>query len=128
MPKPILKHPIHRILVHGAGLSVLAAAGAGPAFAHHGWGGYDSTRLVTLEGQLEAVDFQNPHVSARLPVEGKTWHLVLAPPARMTTRGLPENSLSAGQAVRVEGYIHKTEPTELRAERIVVDGRTVELR
>ena len=112
--------------------TVLAAtfltAFAGAAWAHHGWGGYDSTRLVTLEGTLESVAYQSPHVSARLPAQGKSWVLVLAPPSRMTSRGLPEGSLAAGQKVRVEGYVHRSEPAEFRAERILVGGQTVELR
>ncbi|HYG88697.1 MAG TPA: DUF6152 family protein [Azospirillum sp.] len=108
--------------------SILFAAGLGTAWAHHGWGGYDSTRLVTLEGKLESVSFQSPHVSARLPAGGKTWLLVLAPPARMSNRGLPEGSLAAGQPVRLEGYVHKSVPNEFRAERIVVGSQTVELR
>ena len=108
--------------------ATLATLAAGSAWAHHGWGGYDSTRLVTLEGTLGSVEYQSPHVSARLPAEGKTWVLILAPPSRMTNRGLPEGSLAAGQKVRVEGYVHKSEPAEFRAERILVGNQTVELR
>lgn len=33
-----------------------------------------------------------------------------------------------GTQVSVEGYQHKTDPGEMRAERITVDGKTVELR
>ncbi|WP_236025059.1 DUF6152 family protein [Arenibaculum pallidiluteum] len=101
---------------------------AAPAWAHHGWGGYDSSRLVVLEGTLEEVAFQNPHASARMPAEGQTWLLVLAPPSRMTTRGLPDGALAPGKVVRAEGYVSRSDPAELRAERIIVDGRTVELR
>ena len=109
-------------------IAALFAAAAGTAWAHHGWGNYDSARLVTLEGTLGSVEYRSPHVSARLPAEGKNWVLILAPPSRMTTRGLPDGSLAAGQKVRVEGYIHRSEPAELRAERILVGGQTVELR
>jgi hypothetical protein len=36
--------------------------------------------------------------------------------------------LKVGTQVSVEGYQHKTDPGEMRAERITVDGKTVELR
>lgn len=120
--------PFRPALVGIAVTAAAIAAIAGSAHAHHGWGSYDSTRLVTLEGKLESVSYAHPHVSARLPADGRTWMLVLAPPSRMTTRGLPDGSLAAGQAVRVEGYVHTSEPAEFRAERIIVDGRAVELR
>lgn len=109
-------------------LGAAVALPAAGALAHHGWGGYDSTRLVTVEGRLESVSFQNPHVSARLPDGDRTWLLVLAPPSRMEARGLPEGALKAGQAVRLEGYVHRSDPAEFRAERITADGKTVELR
>jgi hypothetical protein len=110
---------------------VLAAAALlvpATALAHHGWGSYDSTKLVTLEGTIESVAYANPHVSARMPAEGKTWELVLAPPSRMSARGLPDGTLKPGQPARLEGYVHRSEPAEFRAERIIVDGKTVELR
>ncbi len=109
-------------------IAALATVAAGAAWAHHGWGSYDSTRLVALDGTLESVEYRSPHVSARMPAEGRTWLLILAPPSRMTNRGLPDGKLAAGQKVRVEGYVHKSEPAEFRAERIMVDGQTVELR
>jgi len=53
---------------------------------------------------------------------------VLAPPSRMGNRGLTEDMLTVGKAVSVEGYVHKTNTTEMRAERISLDGKTIELR
>jgi len=114
-----------RLVTLAAALGALATL---PAWAHHGWGAYDSTKLVVLDGQLESVSFQNPHVSARLAAGGKTWMLVLAPPSRMSSRGLPDGALAAGKTVRGEGYVHKTDPDEIRLERIIVDGKSVELR
>ncbi len=111
-----------------AALAAAALMAPAAALAHHGWGSYDSTRLVTLEGTIESVSYANPHVAARMPAEGRTWELVLAPPSRMAARGLPEGALKPGQPARLEGYVHRSEPAEFRAERIVVDGKTVELR
>jgi hypothetical protein len=46
----------------------------------------------------------------------------------MARRGLPEGSIEAGAEVAVEGYPHRNDSEEFRAERIRVNGQTVELR
>jgi hypothetical protein len=46
----------------------------------------------------------------------------------MSNRGLTEAMLKVGKNVSVEGYAHKTDTNEMRAERITIDGKTVELR
>jgi Family of unknown function (DUF6152) len=115
-----------------AAMSAAAVLGglalAGGAQAHHGWGSYDSTTVTSLAGTVRSVSFANPHASIQLDADGKTWFIVLAPPSRMTARGLPEGTLKEGQAVELEGYVHRGDDTELRAESITVDGNTVALR
>jgi hypothetical protein len=64
----------------------------------------------------------------RLETPGKTWLVVLAPPSRMESRGLPHTMLQPGATATVEGYPHRTDAEEMRAERITMDGKTVELR
>ena len=121
----------HRLALAGLALAAFALgvlAFAPPSAAHHGWSGYDSQNTLTLTGSLARVAYGNPHVQVDLAVSGKTWAVVLAPPSRMQSRGLPDGSLKAGDTVTVIGYAHKTETNELRAERIVVAGRTIELR
>ena len=46
----------------------------------------------------------------------------------MTTRGLAEDMLKVGTSATVEGYRSKTDEKEMRAERITIAGKTVELR
>lgn len=102
-----------------------------PAWAHHGWGGYDAGKVLTLTGQIEAAGYENPHGELKLKVSqpgAKTWVVTLAPPYRMQARGLPAADLKPGVAVTVVGYPNKTDPNEMRAERITVNGKTVELR
>ena len=53
---------------------------------------------------------------------------VLAPPFRMENRGLTPENIAVGARVVVEGYIHRSKPNELRAERIVVNNKVIELR
>ena len=54
--------------------------------------------------------------------------MVLAPPGRMENRGLAKDMLAAGIAATVYGYPHRSKPEELRAERITIAGKTIELR
>jgi hypothetical protein len=106
----------------------LVAGGAGSAAAHHGWSGYDSRQPLDLTGTILESGYEHPHGYLHLAVPGKTWLVVLAPPSRMENRGLPRTMLQGGTAASVEGYPHRNNPNEMRAERITIDGKTVELR
>jgi hypothetical protein len=46
----------------------------------------------------------------------------------MERRGLPSKDLTVGAKATVVGYPNRTDPVEMRAERITVNGKTVELR
>jgi hypothetical protein len=46
----------------------------------------------------------------------------------MENRGLPRTMLQPGTTATVVGYPHRTESDEMRAERITINGKTVELR
>ena len=107
---------------------LIFTVGAAPVGAHHGWSGYDSTKELTLTGIIKESGYEHPHGHVRLEVPGKTWLVVLAPPSRMENRGLPRAGLTAGKKVTVVGYPNRTDPEEMRAERITVDGKTTELR
>ena len=113
-----------RVTVVGAGLLL----GAATAFAHHGWSGYDAGKELTLSGTIEAAGYEHPHGGVRLKTPGKTWNVVLAPPSRMENRGLKREMLAPGIAATVVGYPNRTDPDELRAERITIAGKTTELR
>ena len=102
--------------------------GTSTLVAHHGWTGYDEKSALTLTGTIKASGYENPHGYADLEVSGKVWHAVLAPPSRMESRGLSKEMLKPGSTVTVVGYPHKTEKSELRAEKITIAGKTVELR
>ena len=110
-----------------AGLVVMALGGS-PALAHHGWGSYDSGTVMTIEAPIVEASYQYPHCGLVLEHEGQRWTIVLAPPSRMDRRGIPDGELEPGLTVKVEGYPSTVEPHEMRAERITVNGRTVELR
>jgi len=98
------------------------------ALAHHGWNEYDSSKELKLTGTIAESGYEHPHGHIKLVTPGKTWSAVLAPPSRMTARGLPPADLKPGNTVTVVGYPNRSKPEEMRAERITVGDKTVELR
>jgi len=107
---------------------IVAVLLAASASAHHGWSEYDSTKLLKLSGKIVESGYEHPHGYIRLETPGKTWLCVLAPPSRMEARGLAKDLLNAGGSVALEGYANRSKPEEMRAERIIAGGKTVELR
>jgi hypothetical protein len=111
-----------------AAIAALAVAlSPAAALAHHGWSQYSETPQQTT-GVIRAVHFANPHATLQLEAQGRTWLVFLAPPSRMTSRGLPQGTLKAGQTATVEGYVHRTSQNEMRAEWISLDGTRTPLR
>ena len=98
------------------------------ALAHHGWSEYDSAKALKLTGKIVEYGYEHPHGHLRLATPGKTWLCVLAPPSRMENRGLAKAMLAPGTTATLEGYPNRGKPEEMRAERITVGGKTVELR
>jgi hypothetical protein len=101
---------------------------ATPAHAHHGWSGYDNSKPVTLAGTVTEVSYTYPHATIKLDVSGKTWLAVLAPPSRMSSRGISGSDIKIGAKVTVEGYVSRDDGAEMRAERVTLDGKAYELR
>ena len=108
--------------------AALIAGAPTSLLAHHGWSGYDSSKPLTLTGTIREAGYEHPHGFVRLETGEKTWVVVLAPPSRMENRGLSRQTLVAGKTATVYGYPNRTDPGEIRAERITVDGKTTELR
>jgi hypothetical protein len=46
----------------------------------------------------------------------------------MQSRGATAEMVAVGKTVKAEGYASRVEADEMRAERITVDGKTVEMR
>jgi len=106
----------------------LGVAAAGGAAAHHGWSGYDSGKVLNLTGVIKESGYEHPHGYLKLEAPDKLWLVVLAPPSRMENRGLPRAMLAPGARATVVGYPSRTDPIEMRAERITINGKTTELR
>ena len=58
-----------------------------PAWAHHGWSGFDQNRPIYLEGKAVKVVWRNPHAEIDLELPA-----ALQLPADLATRGLPAQS------------------------------------
>jgi uncharacterized protein DUF6152 len=107
-----------------AALAVLA----GPAVAHHGWGSYDAAKPVTVAGPILTSKYENPHVTLTVRATDKVWTVTLAPTSRMVNRGALAQLVAVGKEVSAYGYPSTVERDEMRAERITVDGKTIEMR
>lgn len=109
-------------------IPLLGTAATAAAHAHHGWSEYDSSTSLDLTGVIKEAGYEHPHGHVRLETAAKTWLVVLAPPTRMSARGLPPSDLKVGTKAAVVGYPNRNKPEEMRAERITIGGKTVELR
>lgn len=110
-----------------AGFFILAVTTMA-AFAHHGWGSYDASKPVTVEGVILTSTFENPHATIAVKAADKIWTVTLAPTSRMIARGAQADVVAVGKTVSAYGYPSTVEMNEMRAERISVDGKTYELR
>lgn len=99
-----------------------------PLAAHHGWGSYDAANPVTVEGKITASKYENPHVTLTVEAKDKTWTVTLAPTSRMVNRGALVELVAVGKTISAFGYPSRREKDEMRAERITVDGKTIEMR
>src|SRR5215210_4112430 len=94
-----------KVLVAAAILTIPAAAAA-----HHGWTSYDEKKVINVR------------------YKNATWHVVLAPVARMEARGLTKQMVGPKKQVVLEGYPRRDGTREMRIERVTAGGKTVELR
>jgi len=108
--------------------SLAAVLFSASALAHHGWSEYDQTKPLTEAGVIKEYGYDHPHGFVKLEVAGKTRLVILAPPSRMESRGLPKDALKPGNKVTVVGYQNREKAEEMRAERITYGDKTVELR
>lgn len=109
-------------------LATLLAAAPVAALAHHGWSSYDADKTITHQGQLRNLTWGNPHGAAKVVYQRRTWDVILAPTARMEARGLSRAMLGPRQRITLVGYPRKDGTPEMRIERVIAGGKTIELR
>lgn len=115
-----------------AGVSLsLAAGGVAPAvWAHHSWARYDNDHVVTKEGVLTAVQFENPHVVMRFTSAGANgqaaeWTMEMDPPTLLLRFGLRHDTFKPGMAVKITGVLARSGATMMRAVTIETEDGTV---
>jgi hypothetical protein len=113
-----------RTVIFFAALALLS----GTALAHHGWGSYDAAKPVTVAGPILTSKYENPHVTLTVRGSDKVWTVTLAPTSRMVNRGALVALVAVGKDISAYGYPSTAEKDEMRAERITVDGKTIEMR
>jgi len=115
-----------RTIPYAIGAAALLAAGA--AAAHHGWGSYDASKTIVLDGPIIQSAYEFPHGEVVIELNGVRWTATLAPPSRMQTRGLAREDITVGKRVKAEGYPSTVHQNEMRAERVTVGTRVIEMR
>lgn len=116
-------NPVRSLAIAAALLALPATA-----LAHHGWSSYDPAKPIKLTAPITAVTWGNPHGTAKVTWNDKPWDVVLAPTTRMEARGLTQDALTTAKSVTLEGYPRTDGTTEMRIERVTIDGKTIELR
>jgi hypothetical protein len=109
-------------------VAAIAAFACGSAAAHHGWGSYDAAKPVTITGAIVSSKYENPHATVTVKAPDRVWTVTLAPTFRMNNRGATKDLVAVGKTVSAYGYVSTVEKDEMRAERITVDGKTIEMR
>ena len=109
-------------------LAVLLLSAPAAVLAHHGWGSFDASKSITVEGPIQTSSYANPHVTVTVKASDQVWTAILAPVSRMQTRGATKEMVAVGKTIKVEGHPSKSHKGEMRANRITLDGKTFEMR
>jgi hypothetical protein len=110
-------------------LAVLAVSV--PALAHHGFGRFDNSRMVEVEGTLTGIDFVNPHSYMyfdALQADGTVLPMRCEMRAATVLRrsGWSEDMFVPGLHVRIEGNPHRDDPASCYIETIELGDQTLE--
>lgn len=113
---------------HAIMAAILALLPMLAANAHQGWSSYDMAQALTVTAPLTALRWDQPHAAAKIRYDSDEWDVVLAPVSRLEARGLRREMVANGQEVTLIGYPRTDGTREMRIARLIVGGRTVELR
>jgi hypothetical protein len=117
-----------RLCVFAMGLMAAAV----PMLAHHSFSAeFDSSKPITLKGNVTKIDWLNPHIWIYLDVKddaGKVahWQCEGGPPNTLTRNGWTKNDLKSGDAVTISGTLAKDASNTCNASQVSLpDGRRV---
>lgn len=86
---------------------------AATAVAHHSYGQYDRCKKVALEGTVESVGWQNPHVLLMLATDTGVYRVEWQTLTQLQQAGVEQTTLSAGDRVVVTGSINRDPETKI---------------
>jgi hypothetical protein len=121
---------LHSNSPHLAGRFVLIAAGFAAATAsqaHHGFGQFDRSRQVDIDGVITGIDFVNPHAYLRLDVTGDDGNTIamrceMRAATLMRRSGWSEDMFVIGAAATIHGFGHRDDPAACYLEDITIGG------
>jgi len=113
-------------------LIVIFLLASGVAFAHHGTANFDTTKSVTVKGQVTNFQFINPHVTIALNVKDdkgnvQNWQGALTSPNHLIRSGWSKDTLKIGDVIIISGFPAKTGAPEIWIQKVVVgSGETLD--
>src|SRR5690606_5408774 len=123
-PENVAEEHMSRVLAAAAAAIVLSA----PAWAHHGFGRFDPTRDIELEGTLTGVDFVNPHAYLYFDAAGDDGAVrkmrceMRAAPVLRRSGWTPEMFVP-GSHVTIAGNPHRDDPASCYIETLTIGDR-----
>jgi hypothetical protein len=104
---------------------------AAPLWAHHGFGRFDGTKMVTLEGTLTGIDFVNPHAYLYFDAtgaDGKVTKMRCEMRAATVLRrsGWSPEMFTPGKHVAISGNPHRDDPASCYVETMTLGEEKLE--
>jgi hypothetical protein len=111
-----------------AAASLIAAAGlaaSSAGFAHHGFGRFDRSQPVEIEGVITGIDFVNPHSYLNLDVVGENGDTIamrceMRAATLMRRSGWSEEMFVIGAHAMIAGFGHRDDPASCYLEDIAI--------
>jgi hypothetical protein len=93
--------------------------------AHHGFGRFDRSLPVEIEGVISGIDFVNPHAYLNLDVENENGETIamrceMRAATLMRRSGWSEEMFVIGAEARIEGFGHRDDPASCYLEDITI--------
>lgn len=108
-------------------MALATAAMTTPLLAHHGWSWAEHGNSE-VTGVVTKAELGNPHGIVTLDVKGEVWQVEVGQPWRNERAGLTDAMMSPGVTLTAKGHRSaKPDQKLLKAERIVIDGKTFDL-
>lgn len=93
-----------------AALTAIGTFWIAPVSGHHSFAvAFDVERVVSVEGTVTGVKWENPHAWIYVEVEGEDgeleeWQFETLPPNQLRRKGVTPANLTPGAAVAIRGY------------------------